>query len=88
MWIRPGAYLNSNSFFTSGVNNAYGDEISSESIKELIRDMIDREDVHRPISDQKITETLNSKGINISRRTVAKYRDEMGILSSNRRKRY
>ncbi len=75
-------------FFTSGVNNVMGDEISSESIKEAIREIIDAEDPFRPVSDQRITDILNSRGIEISRRTVAKYRDDMNIPSSSRRKRY
>jgi RNA polymerase sigma-54 factor len=75
-------------FFTSGVNSVFGEEISSESIKEIIKEIIDGEDPYKPVSDQKITDILNSRGINISRRTVAKYRDELGILSSSRRKRY
>lgn len=75
-------------FFTSGVNSVFGEEISSESIKEVIKEMIDGEDPYKPVSDQKITDTLNSRGINISRRTVAKYRDELGIQASSRRKRY
>ncbi|MBA1334861.1 MAG: RNA polymerase sigma-54 factor RpoN [Firmicutes bacterium] len=75
-------------FFTSGVNSVFGEEISSESIKEVIKEMIDGEDPYKPVSDQKITDILNSRGINISRRTVAKYRDELGIQSSSRRKRY
>jgi RNA polymerase sigma-54 factor len=75
-------------FFTSGVSSVYGEGISSESIKEAIKGIIDKEDPKKPISDQRITDILNSRGINISRRTVAKYRDELGIASSSRRKRY
>ncbi len=75
-------------FFTSGVSSVYGEGISSESIKDTLKEMIDKEDPHKPVSDQRITDILNSRGINISRRTVAKYRDELGIASSGRRKRY
>lgn len=75
-------------FFTSGVNSVFGEGISSESIKQAIREIIEGEDPYKPISDQKITDILNSRGINISRRTVAKYRDELGIPSSSKRKRY
>ena len=58
------------------------------SIKEFIKELIDNEDVNKPLSDQKIVEILEKKGFEISRRTVAKYRDEMEILSSSKRKRF
>lgn len=76
-------------FFSSGIGTAEdGTGISSKSIKVFMKEMIEREDSKHPISDQKIADVLNSHGVNISRRTVAKYRDEMHILSSSRRKRY
>ncbi|MEW9122450.1 MAG: RNA polymerase factor sigma-54 [Thermotaleaceae bacterium] len=75
-------------FFTSGVSNQEGEGIASESIKTMIREMIEQENHKKPLSDQNIAEELQSKGINISRRTVAKYRDEMKIPSSSKRKRY
>lgn len=74
-------------FFTRGLD-ACGDNISSESIKKSIRDMLTKEDPKKPLSDQRITDILNKKGINISRRTVAKYREEMDIPPTSRRKRY
>lgn len=75
-------------FFSSGVEGNFGEGISSESIKSFIQDIINEEDPKKPLSDDKIVNKLKTKGINISRRTVAKYRDDMGILSSQRRKRY
>ncbi|QXM05686.1 RNA polymerase factor sigma-54 [Crassaminicella indica] len=75
-------------FFTSGVSNRLGEGIASESIKSMIKDMIDHEDSKKPLSDQEISNRLKEKGIKISRRTVAKYRDEMKILSSSKRKRF
>ena len=75
-------------FFSAGVSGSAGVEISSNSIKEFIKEMIDEEDPKSPHSDQDMAEMLRKKGIKISRRTVAKYRDEMRILSSSRRKRY
>ncbi|HCJ56547.1 RNA polymerase factor sigma-54 [Lutispora sp.] len=75
-------------FFKSGVGNEEGEDISSESIKKMMRSIIDKEDTSKPISDQAIADLLAEKGIKISRRTVAKYRDEIGIPSSSRRKRY
>lgn len=68
------------SFFSSV--NYGGDEaggVSARSVKALIRELVESEDSSRPLSDQKISEEIVSRGINISRRTVAKYRTEMGI---------
>ena len=75
-------------FFSAGVSDQVGEGVSSNSIKEFIKEIIDGEDKHRPYSDQTIVMLLEDKGFNISRRTVAKYRDELGILSSSKRKRY
>ena len=75
-------------FFQSGLENNNGTSTSSESIKKRMREIINGEDSHNPLSDQKIADMLKAKGISISRRTVAKYREEMGILSSTKRKRY
>lgn len=75
-------------FFSSGVPAATGEGVSSNSIKSMIKDMIDAEDSTKPLSDQDMVKLLKEKGITISRRTVAKYREEMGILSSPKRRRY
>lgn len=75
-------------FFQSGVSSVYGDGVSAESIKTVIKDLIDNENPKKPLSDQHISDELNKLGIKISRRTVAKYRDELGILSTSKRKSY
>lgn len=75
-------------FFSAGVSDQVGEGVSSNSIKEFMKEIIDGEYKHRPYSDQTIVKILEDKGFNISRRTVAKYRDELGILSSSKRKRY
>ncbi|KUO69897.1 MAG: hypothetical protein APF77_18640 [Clostridia bacterium BRH_c25] len=75
-------------FFKSGVDNQDGDAISSESIKKMIKNYVSGEDASKPVSDQHIADYLVKEGYMISRRTVAKYRDELGILSSSKRKRY
>jgi len=75
-------------FFTSGVTSSSGEGISSKSIKSFIKEIIDNENPKTPFSDQDMVTMLEQKGINVSRRTVAKYRDEMNILSSPKRKRY
>ncbi len=74
-------------FFSSGLLGDDGD-ISSTSIKSDLREIINEEDPKKPHSDQKISEILKTQGINISRRTVAKYRDELNIPSSSMRRRY
>lgn len=75
-------------FFKSGVDNQGGDAISSESIKKMIKSYVNSEDASKPVSDQHIADFLVKEGYMISRRTVAKYRDELGIMSSSKRKRY
>lgn len=75
-------------FFQSGVKGASGEGVSSESVKSVMKEMIERENTKKPLSDQAIADTLIKAGINISRRTVAKYRDEMNILPSSKRKRF
>ncbi len=75
-------------FFASSLSEADGSGVSSTSVKNTIQKLIDSENSQKPLSDQKIAEKLNEEGINISRRTVAKYRDEMRIPSSSMRRRY
>jgi len=75
-------------FFSSGVTGQSGEGLSSNSIKTIIKEIIDNEDPKKPHSDQEIVEILGQRGIEISRRTVAKYREGMNILSSSKRRRY
>lgn len=76
-------------FFTSGVENvAAGKMVATETIKQFIKEMVASEDPYEPYSDQQICEMLTTKGINIARRTVAKYRKEIGIPPVRQRKRY
>ncbi len=75
-------------FFSSGVGSGSGEGLSSNSIKTFIREIVDNEDPKKPCSDQDMVEILSRKGIEISRRTVAKYRESMNILSSSKRRRY
>lgn len=74
------------SFFPSGYNLDSGDSTSAGSVKTLIKEIITNEDKKKPFSDQQLAEQLSQEGISISRRTVAKYREEMGIFSSVNRK--
>lgn len=74
-------------FFSSHVNTASGGEASSTAIRAVIRKLIAAESPGKPLSDSKIAGILTDKGINVARRTVAKYREAMGIPASNERKR-
>lgn len=75
-------------FFNSSINSADGsDAVASEAVKEKIRHLVAKEDQKNPLSDQKIVEMLKQENIDIARRTVAKYRDMLGILSSGKRKK-
>lgn len=75
-------------FFQSGVATNRGEGVSSESIKIVIREMIEKESKDKPISDQNIALEFDKIGVKISRRTVAKYRGELGINSTSKRKKY
>jgi len=74
-------------FFNSGISRNYGEDIASESVKNEIKQIVQGEPAEHPFSDQKIVELLTAKNINIARRTVAKYREILGILPSSKRKR-
>ncbi len=75
-------------FFNSSINRINGDAMASTSVQEKIRQIILNEDACKPYSDEKITELLKESNINIARRTVAKYREMMELLSSNKRKQF
>jgi RNA polymerase sigma-54 factor len=73
-------------FFNPGIQTLSGEMLASESVRVKIRDIIKVEDPFRPLSDQAISDMLRLEGIDIARRTVAKYREAMKILPSSRRK--
>jgi len=75
-------------FFTPGYQSDTGASISNTSVKDMINDLIAGEDRSQPLSDQEIVVKLEEKGIKIARRTVAKYREELGLLPSNLRREY
>lgn len=74
-------------FFNSGISKTDEDSLASESVKLKIKNLVDDEDEKNPLSDQKIVELLKKDGIQIARRTVAKYRDMLKILPSSKRKK-
>ena len=75
-------------FFTPGYQADSGASVSNTSVKEMIAELITTEDTTKPLSDQELVAKLLEKGITIARRTVAKYREELGILPSNLRRDY
>jgi RNA polymerase sigma-54 factor len=75
-------------FFNSGISKNDGDALASESVKLKIKQLVAKEDPKNPLSDQKIVEILKKDGLQIARRTVAKYRDMLKILPSSKRKKF
>ena len=73
-------------FFHSGIASAYGEAVSSVTIKQRIRKIIEQEDPRKPLSDSKIVSILQREGLELARRTIAKYREELKIPTSNQRK--
>jgi RNA polymerase sigma-54 factor len=75
-------------FFSSSLDTDDGDSMSSKAAKTRIREIIEKEDKAKPMSDQKIVDMLKAEGLNIARRTVAKYREQLNILPARMRKTY
>ncbi|MCU0577841.1 MAG: RNA polymerase factor sigma-54 [Desulfobacterota bacterium] len=75
-------------FFNSGISKSDGSFVASQSVKSDIENIIKAEDTKHPLSDQAIAHKLKGKGVRIARRTVAKYRELLGILPSNQRKKH
>ena len=87
--VNNGKVIKIKDLFTTGIASvAGGEDISTTNIKKAIKEMVDNEDQKKPLSDQIICNRLNIEGMNISRRTVAKYREELHIKSSSKRKRF
>jgi RNA polymerase sigma-54 factor len=73
-------------FFHSGIASGDGEMVSSVSVKKMIQDLLANEDPSKPLSDQEVAQILKGRGLVIARRTVAKYREELGILPSHQRR--
>jgi RNA polymerase sigma-54 factor len=74
-------------FFSSGLATTSGEDISARGVRDKIQKLVDDEDAQKPFTDQKLVELLKLDGVKIARRTVAKYRDQLGILPARMRKR-
>ncbi|MEG2406010.1 MAG: RNA polymerase sigma-54 factor, partial [Clostridiales bacterium] len=75
-------------FFVNGVGDADDYTSSVTHIKSVLKELVDNEDVAKPLNDECLVTLLEEKGIFISRRTVAKYRKDLGIISAGKRKRF
>lgn len=84
----PGGLFEFRFFFSSGYQSSDGEELSSKSVKEKIRELVMKENPSNPLSDSALSDMLKEQGIPVARRTVAKYREEMGIQSSHLRKEF
>jgi RNA polymerase sigma-54 factor len=82
----PYGTLSLKSFFSEGITTDSGEEVSSREVKKILKDAIAEEDKRKPLSDEKLGVLLNAKGYNIARRTVAKYREQLGIPVARLRK--
>lgn len=74
------------SFFSEGLINEDGEEVSTREIKKILSDCVEQEDKSKPLTDDELTVILKQKGYNIARRTIAKYREQMGIPVARLRK--
>lgn len=86
--VTPQGVFEMKYFFTSGLQTDSGEAMSNTSVKSFLNELIQSEDKSHPLSDEELVERLKAKGIQIARRTVAKYRSELNILPSHLRKEY
>jgi len=85
--LTPHGLMDLRTFFSSGYTTQQGTEISNTGVREAIQQLVASEDTAKPFSDTAIEKQLQAKGIKVARRTIAKYRDQLGILPSHLRKR-
>ena len=73
-------------FFSEGLENQDGEEVSTRELKKALQECVDAEDKHKPLTDDELVEKMTSKGYKVARRTIAKYRDQLGIPKARLRK--
>jgi RNA polymerase sigma-54 factor len=76
------------SFFSGGLSTESGEDVSANAVRASIEELIKGEDKARPLSDEALVKALKERGIEIARRTVAKYRDQLGIPTARMRKQF
>ena len=84
----PHGVLEMKYFFTAGLASKDGSSLANTSVKEMLNDLVKKEDPTKPLSDEELVKTFKEKGVKIARRTVAKYRAELNILPSHLRRTY
>lgn len=84
----PWGVMELRKFFSSGYHTDGGADISNESVRDAVQKLIAEEDSGKPLSDEKLAKLLAGQGVKVARRTVAKYREQLGILPSHLRKKY
>jgi len=84
----PHGVLEMKYFFTSGLASKDGTSLANTSVKEMLGELVKKEDVTKPLSDEDLVKAFTDKGLKIARRTVAKYRAELNILPSHLRRVY
>ena len=84
--LTPAGVVELRSFFCNSISRSGGEDISSRAIQAQIKELIDQESTEKPLSDNKITQVLKRRGIHVARRTVMKYREQLGIPASPQRK--
>ena len=82
----PQGVIELRSFFSEAVNGPEGSGMSLQTLKRLVKKMIDEEDTSKPLTDEQIAKKLEENGIHVTRRTVAKYREDMRIPSTHQRR--
>ncbi|MBQ9818988.1 MAG: RNA polymerase sigma-54 factor, partial [Bacteroidales bacterium] len=73
-------------FFSEGLENKEGEEVSTRGLKKALQELVDGEDKAKPLTDDQLVEALSAKGFKVARRTIAKYRDQLGIAKARLRK--
>ena len=73
-------------FFSEGLENKDGEEVSTRELKKVLQECVENEDKHKPLTDDQLVTLMNEKGYKVARRTIAKYRDQLGIPKARMRK--
>jgi RNA polymerase sigma-54 factor len=86
--LTPHGLMEMRSFFATGYQTSDGEEVSNAGVREAIQQLVSQENPAKPLSDDAIAKALDSQGIKVARRTVAKYREQLNILPSHLRKSF
>ena len=73
-------------FFSEGLENQQGEEVSTRELKKVLQECVEKEDKHKPLTDDELVSIMNEKGYKVARRTIAKYREQLGIPKARLRK--